>query len=87
MWNAANTLRASVLDEPRFWLHLHGWTTIAWLLQFPLVFLWQQELQDSVPYLVGISIAAAALGQASAWQAARVEMKLKTMQEVEEGQE
>lgn len=73
--------RCSFLDEPEFWVHFNGWLTTLWLLQFPLVYAWKQNLQDSVPYLIGISIAAAALGQLSAWQAARVELKLKRMEE------
>jgi hypothetical protein len=75
----AKTLRASVLDNPVFWQRLHGWTTIAWGTQFPLVYLWQTNLQRSVPYLIFISLAAALLGQMSAWQAARVEVKLARM--------
>lgn len=71
------------LDNPRFWVHLNGWLTAIWLTQFPLVYAWKHNLQDSVPYLIGISIAAAALGQLAAWQAARVELKLKRLQERE----
>ena len=69
--------RFHFLDEPEFWVHANGWLTVGWVLQFPLVLLWKQDLQKSVPYLVIISIAAAALGQLAAWQAARVELKLK----------
>ena len=76
MWNVANTLRASVLDNSKFWQRFHGWLTLGWFLQFPLVLWWKDGLKDSVSYLVIISIAAAALGQMSAWQAARVEVKL-----------
>lgn len=71
--------RFRFLDEPEFWVHVNGWTTVAWFTQFPLVLWWKQDLQTSVPYLVVISIAAAALGQLAAWQAARVELKLKRM--------
>jgi hypothetical protein len=80
----AKTLRASVLDNPSFWLHIHGWLTVGWFAQFPLVYAWKQNLQRSVPYLVAISIAAAALGQLAAWQAARVEVKLATMEDKED---
>lgn len=60
----------------RFWQGLHGWLSVVWVAQFPLVFLILRDLQSSVPYLVGISIAAAALGEISAWHAVRVEVKL-----------
>ena len=63
-------------DDPRPWLWLHFWLTVGWFLQFPLVFWYDPSLQRSIPYLVGISIAAAALGQLSSWQAARVEVRL-----------
>jgi uncharacterized membrane protein len=69
------------LDNPRFWVHFNGWLTVAWLTQFPLVLAWRRDLQKSVPYLIVISIAAAALGQLAAWQAARVELKLKHIDE------
>jgi len=65
------------LNEPEFWLWMNGVATVAWFLQFPLVYLWKQNLKDSVSYLIFISIAAAALGQLAAWQAARVECRMK----------
>lgn len=68
------------LDEPEFWVHFNGWLTIAWGIQFPLVYLWKQNLQSSIPYLIGISIAAAALGQLAAWQAAHAELRIKRME-------
>lgn len=60
----------------RRWQAAHGWLTIGWLTQFPLAFWLLPSLQVSVAYLVAISIAAAALGEVSAWQAARVEAKV-----------
>jgi hypothetical protein len=69
------------LDEPEFWVWIHGIATAGWFFQFPLVYAWKQNLQDSVKYLIFISIASAALGQLSSWQAARVELKLKRIQE------
>lgn len=69
------------LDEPRFWVWVNGIATVMWFSQFPLVLLITKSLQNSVPYLIIISIAAAALGQLAAWQAARVELKLKRLQE------
>jgi uncharacterized membrane protein len=62
--------------SPRFWLHFHGWLTVAWFFQFPLVLVIEGSLKKSTPYLVIISIAAAALGEMSAWQAARVEVRV-----------
>jgi len=75
--------RLAFLDEPEFWVHFNGWLTVGWFLQYPLVLGWKQDLEKSVPYLIIISIAAAGLGQLAAWQAARVELKLKQMQEKE----
>lgn len=69
------------LDEPEFWVHFNGWLTVGWFAQFPVVLAWKQNLQTSVPYLIIISIAAAGLGQLAAWQAARVELKLKRIEE------
>lgn len=60
---------------------VNGIATVMWFSQFPLVLLITKSLQNSVPYLIIISIAAAALGQLAAWQAARVELKLKRLQE------
>lgn len=65
-----------VLDSGKFWEWVQGIATVGWLVQFPVVLLWRHDLQDSVPYLIIISIAAAALGQLAAWQAARSERKL-----------
>ena len=71
-----------MLDNSIFWQRFHGWLSIVWLLQFPLVLWWKQDLKQSITYLVIISIAAAALGQMSAWQAARVEVKMDQEKEV-----
>lgn len=64
------------MKGPRAWQALHGWLTLAWLAQFPLAYLVFPSLQESVPYLVFISIAAAALGELSSWHAVRVEVKV-----------
>lgn len=69
------------LNQPEFWLHFNGWLTLVWFTQFPLVLWWKQDLQTSVPYLIVISIAAAALGQLAAWQAVRAELALKRIEE------
>ena len=63
-------------DDAKVWRALHGWLTIVWFLQIPVVIIFP-GLQKSLPYLVIISIAAAGLGQLSSWQAARVETKLE----------
>lgn len=67
----------SALPSPSavFWRRVHGWLTVVWFVQFPLVFAVFPTLKESVTYLIFISIAAAALGQLSSWQAARVEVK------------
>lgn len=65
-----------VLDSGKFWEWVQGVATAAWFLQFPIVLWWKQDLQHSIRYLIIISIAAAALGQLAAWQAARSERKL-----------
>jgi hypothetical protein len=59
------------------WRRVHGWLTIAWAIQFSLAFWIFSDLQRSVPYLVGISIAAALLGEMSSWHAVRVEVKME----------
>lgn len=69
------------LDDPLFWVWANGVATIMWVTQFPIVLYFEKNLEHSVPYLIIISIAAAALGQLSAWQAARVELKLKRITE------
>lgn len=63
-------------EDPRPWLWLHFWLTLVWFAQFPVVYLLKPSLKSSISYLVFISIAAAALGQLSSWQAARVEVRL-----------
>lgn len=70
-----------VVENPEFWPVFHGWVTILWVTQFPIVFIFS-DLQRSVPYLVVISIASALLGQLSSWQAARIE---RMMQRKEDG--
>lgn len=77
MWKR---LSFGFLDEPEFWVWVNGIATVAWFTQFPLVLVIEKNLQRSVPYLIIISIAAAGLGQLSAWQAARVELKLKLLE-------
>jgi ABC-type transport system involved in cytochrome bd biosynthesis fused ATPase/permease subunit len=67
----------ATLTTALFWVRFHFWLTILWLLQFPFVLFFEPSLKKSVTYLIIISIAAAALGQFSSWQAARVEWKLE----------
>jgi hypothetical protein len=76
----------SILDpnDPRPWVKFHGWVSIGWLLQFPLVYLVDTSLKRSIEYLVGISIAAGALGQISSWQAARAEVRIWELQKTQE---
>lgn len=49
----------------------HGWMTVFWAVQIPPAMLWWQQ---SVPYLVFLSITTACLTSFSAWQATRAEV-------------
>lgn len=71
-------------NDPRPWVQLHGIVSIAWLTQFPLVYFIKPSLQMSIRYLIGISIAAGALGQISSWQAARAEVRIWELQQDQE---
>lgn len=64
----------SLWDNPYTLRAIHGWLTIVWATQIPVVLIFK-GLQESLPYLVIISVAAALLGQLSSWQAARTECK------------
>lgn len=59
---------------PRRLRAVHGWLTVAWVISIPVVVL-IKGLAHSVPLLVFISIYANVAGHASAWQAARVEVR------------
>ena len=51
---------------------LHGWLTVLWFVAaFPICI----YLNDSLPFLVFISVYAVVTGHWSSWQAARVEEK------------
>lgn len=67
---------ANLSGTPRFWLHVNGWLTVGWFLQFPIVLVIEPNLKKSITYLIIISIAAAGLGQLAAWQACRVETRM-----------
>ena len=51
---------------------IHGAMTIVWLVLTPPGIIW---FRDSVPFLMFVSLVTALEGSASAWQAARVEVK------------
>jgi len=51
---------------------LHGWLTVVWFAASIPICIW---LNDSVPFLVFISVYAVVTGHWSSWQAARVEEK------------
>lgn len=55
-----------------FWKRVHLGLFFAWLLLLPPSILWWRE---SLPYLVGMSWYAIAIGHISSWQSARVERK------------
>lgn len=60
------------LDDPPLLQKVHGWSTVIWfILAFPIC-IW---LNQSVPFLVFISVYAIVISHWSAWQAARVEVK------------
>jgi hypothetical protein len=60
----ANTLRK-----------LHGWLTIAWLVLAVLVTVGILPWQESIVFLVFVSIYANVVGHWSSWQAARTEVR------------
>lgn len=51
---------------------LHGWLTVVWFIAAVPICIY---LNDSVPFLVFISVYAVVTGHWSSWQAARVEEK------------
>ena len=51
---------------------LHGWLTVVWFVAAIPICIY---LNDSVPFLVFISVYAVVTGHWSSWQAARVEEK------------
>lgn len=51
---------------------LHGWLTVIWFVAAVPICIY---LNDSVPFLVFISVYAVVTGHWSSWQAARVEEK------------
>lgn len=51
---------------------IHGVMTVVWLVLTPPGIIW---LRNSVPFLMLVSLVTALEGSASAWQAARVEVK------------
>lgn len=52
---------------------LHGWLTIGWLLMAVPALLWWQQ---SVPFLVFVSVYANFAGHFSSWQASRIEHRM-----------
>ncbi len=62
---------ASVTGNPVFMRRVNGWLTFVWLIAAAPICIW---LNDSVPFLVFISVYAVVTGHWSAYQAARVEV-------------
>jgi hypothetical protein len=62
----------TALGSARFWKRLHLALFAVWVLLLPPTILWWK---DSIPYLVGMSWYAIAIGHISSWQAARAERK------------
>jgi hypothetical protein len=58
--------------DPKSMRALHGWLTVMWFVAAIPICIY---LNDSVPFLVFISVYAVVTGHWSSWQAARVEEK------------
>jgi hypothetical protein len=58
--------------DPKTMRALHGWLTVLWFVAAIPICIY---LNDSVPFLVFISVYAVVTGHWSSWQAARVEEK------------
>jgi hypothetical protein len=58
--------------DPKTMRALHGWLTVVWFVAAIPICIY---LNDSVPFLVFISVYAVVTGHWSSWQAARVEEK------------
>lgn len=61
-------------DNPVALRRAHGWLTVGWATQVFLV-AFSETVQNSVRYLVIISVVTAFLSQLANWQAARVEVR------------
>lgn len=59
--------------NPRFLVRFHAAATLLFLAQIPVALL--TGLQKSVPYLVFLSLWALVASHATAWEAARLEIK------------
>lgn len=55
----------------RFWLWFHGVKTVLWAVMIPIALL--TPLQDSVPFLVFLSLEALVESSWASWQAAKAE--------------
>ena len=77
--SVAQSLWASIQEDPVFMRKVNGWLTIVWLLNFPPViacYIWAPETwkQASILYLALVSIYANVAGHLAAWQASRIEV-------------
>jgi hypothetical protein len=75
----AQSLWASIQEDPVFMRKINGWLTIFWLLNFPPViacYIWAPDAwkQASILYLALVSIYANVAGHLAAWQASRIEV-------------
>jgi len=68
------------LDDSTFLQKFHGWFTVIWFVAAFPVCIW---LNQSVPFLVFISVYAIVISHWSAWQAARIEVKDDAKEEAE----
>jgi len=77
--SVAQTLWASIQEDPVFMRKINGWLTVFWLLNFPpviAVYIWAPDAwkQASILYLALVSIYANVAGHLAAWQASRIEV-------------
>jgi hypothetical protein len=75
----------ALFGQPMFLKRFHGYATVFWLiLAFPSMIWWN----NSVAYLVGISVYAVVVGHWSSWQSASTEVKQdQAMEEMSNSQE
>lgn len=60
------------IEDPSVFRKINGWLTVIWfVLAFPIC-IW---LNQSLPFLVFISVYAVVTGHLATWQAARVEVR------------
>ena len=64
-----------LLGDPRFLRGLHGWATIFWLCNYPLLVVLWRFPKALLAYTALCSVYANKVGHWGSWQTARVEVK------------